>query len=575
MPYNRDNKNDKPFKKNYSKPDTDRKKRYDSNSETPSERYNPNDKDELAPPRFLAPPPSKSYNRDGAGSGPKRPYERKDTGGFGDKPKRPYEKRDNADFGDRPKKTYERKDAGSFGDKPKRPYEKRDGAGYNDRPKNPYERKTSSNFGDKPKRPYEKRDNASFGDASKRPYEKRDNAGFNDRAKRPYEKRDGAGFGDGSKKPYEKRDNAGFNDRAKRPYEKRDGAGFGDGGKRPYEKRDSAGFNDRPKKPYEKRDGAGFDRPVRSYEKRDSNDFNDRPARPYEKRETGSPFDKKDGTKKPFRPSYDPEIKVKKSYADAPKKTFSERKKELTGDTHAKEDIRLNKYVANSGVCSRREADELISKGTVTVNGKVITEMGYRVKLTDTVCYEGKKILPEPFVYILMNKPKDFLTTTEDDKGRKTVMDLVADKIEQRIFPVGRLDRNTTGVLLLTNDGEVTQALTHPSFEIKKIYQVELDKKATSADLDKLVSGIELEDGEAHADGVAFVESEDKRHIGIEIHSGRNRIVRRMFEHLGFEVEKLDRVSFGIFTKKDLPRGKWRHLTQGEVGFLMKLKSKM
>lgn len=543
MPYNRDNKNDKPFKKNYSKPDTDRKKRYDSDTDKPSEKYNPNDKDELAPPRFLAPPPSKSYNRDGAGAGPKRPYERKDTGSFGDKPKRPYEKRDTKDFGDRPKKTYERKETGGFGDKPKRPYEKREGTGYNDRPKNPYERKTSSNFGDKPKRPYEKRDSA--------------------------------GFGDGTKRPYEKRDNAGFNDRAKRPYEKRDGAGFGDDGKRPYEKRDSSGFNDRPKKPYEKRDGAGFDRPVRSYEKRDNNDFNDRPKRPYEKRETGSPFDKKDGTKKPFRPSYDPEIKVKKSYVDAPKKTFSERKKELTGDTSAKEDIRLNKYVANSGICSRREADELIAKGSVTVNGKVVTEMGYRVKLSDTVCYLGKKILPEPFVYILMNKPKDFLTTTEDDKGRKTVMDLVADKIEQRIFPVGRLDRNTTGVLLLTNDGEVTQALTHPSFEIKKVYQVELDKKATSADLDKLVSGIELEDGEAHADGVAFVESEDKRHIGIEIHSGRNRIVRRMFEHLGFEVEKLDRVSFGIFTKKDLPRGKWRHLTQSEVGFLMKLKSKM
>lgn len=542
MPYNRDNKNDKPFKKNYSKPDTDRKKRYDSDTDKPSERYNPNDKDELAPPRFLAPPPNKSYNRDSNSTGPKRPYERKDTG-FGDKPKRPYEKRENKDFGDRPKKTYERKETGGFGDKPKRPYEKREGSGYSDRPKNPYERKSSSSFGDKPKRPYEKRDSA--------------------------------GFGDGTKRPYEKRDNAGFNDRAKRPYEKRDGAGYGDTNKRTYEKRDSSGFNDRPKKPYEKRDGAGFDRPVRSYEKRDNNDFNDRPKRPYEKRETGSPFDKKDGTKKPFRPSYDPEIKVKKSYADAPKKTFSERKKELTGDTTSKEDIRLNKYVANSGVCSRREADELISKGTVTVNGKVVTEMGYRVKLTDTVCYQGKKILPEPFVYILMNKPKDFLTTTEDDKGRKTVMDLVADKIEQRIFPVGRLDRNTTGVLLLTNDGEVTQALTHPSFEIKKVYQVELDKKATSADLDKLVSGIELEDGEAHADGVAFVESEDKRHIGIEIHSGRNRIVRRMFEHLGYEVEKLDRVSFGIFTKKDLPRGKWRHLTQSEVGFLMKLKSKM
>ncbi len=201
--------------------------------------------------------------------------------------------------------------------------------------------------------------------------------------------------------------------------------------------------------------------------------------------------------------------------------------------------------------------------------------MGFKVSKTDTVTFDGKKILPEPYVYVLMNKPKDFLTTTEDDRGRKTVMDLVADKIPQRIFPVGRLDRNTTGVLLLTNDGEVTQALTHPSFEIKKVYQAELDKRATPADLDKLVGGIQLEDGEAHADSVAFVDADDKRQIGIEIHSGRNRIVRRMFEHLGYEVEKLDRVSFGIFTKKDLPRGKWRFLTQSEVSFLMKLKKDM
>ncbi len=479
MPYNRNNKNDKPFKKDYSEPGTGRKKRSDSEDDRPNTRYNPDDKDELAPPRFLAPPPN-SFIRKSSSDAPKRPYEKRDSGSFGDRPKRPYEKRDTSSFGDKPKRPYEKRDSDSFGDKPKRPYEKRD----------------SSSFGDKPKRPYEKRESSSFGD------------------------------------------------NAKRPYEKRKSDSFGDNAKKPYEKRDNNGFNDRPKRPYEKRDSNGFD-------------------------------SKKDGdSKKPFRPNYDPEIKNKKQF-DQPKKTFGERKKELTGDTGGKDDIRLNKYVANSGICSRREADELIAKGMVTVNGKVVKEMGHRVKLTDTVTFDGKKILPEPYVYIIMNKPKDFLTTTEDDRGRKTVMDLVADKIEQRIFPVGRLDRNTTGVLLLTNDGEVTQALTHPSFEIKKIYQVELDKKATSADLDKLVSGIELEDGEIHADGIAFVESEDKRHVGIEIHSGRTRIVRRMFEHLGYEVEKLDRVSFGIFTKKDLPRGKWRHLTQSEVGFLMKLKSKM
>lgn len=332
----------------------------------------------------------------------------------------------------------------------------------------------------------------------------------------------------------------------------------------------ASGFNDKP----------GFkDKP----EFRDKPAFRDKPGfkgKPGFKSRENGPNEEDGKVRKPFRPKYDPEVKIKKSYRDAPppkpaKLTFSERKKALTGETDDKDVIRLNKYVANSGICSRREADELIAKGHVAVNGKVIKEMGHKVQKTDTVTFDGKKIIPEPYVYILMNKPKDFLTTTEDDKGRKTVMDLVADKIPQRIFPVGRLDRNTTGVLLLTNDGDVTQALTHPSFEIKKVYQAELDKKATHADLDKLVNGIELEDGPIHADGVAFVDSDDKRQIGIEIHSGRNRIVRRMFEHLGYEVEKLDRVSFGIFTKKDLPRGKWRFLTQSEVSFLMKLKNDM
>lgn len=277
--------------------------------------------------------------------------------------------------------------------------------------------------------------------------------------------------------------------------------------------------------------------------------------------------------KKPFRPKYEPEIKLPK-HSREKTKTPRERKKEL-GVVDDPTDIRLNKYIANSGICSRREADELIRKGLVTVNGQVVTEMGHKVKREDEVRYEGRKILPEPFVYILMNKPKDFITTTDDEKGRKTVMDLLADKIPQRVYPVGRLDRNTTGVLLLTNDGEVAQALTHPAFEIKKVYHVVLDKKMSSADLDKLVTGITLEDGDVFADAVTFVDNEDKRHVGVEIHSGKNRVVRRMFEHLGYEVEKLDRVSMGVFTKKDLPRGKWRHLSQAEVGFLMKLKHRL
>lgn len=272
-----------------------------------------------------------------------------------------------------------------------------------------------------------------------------------------------------------------------------------------------------------------------------------------------------DNEKKPFRPKYDPQVPTKKSY--------STRKKELLDIKEDADDIRLNKFIANAGICSRREADDIISQGLVTVNGEVIAEMGYRVKKGDTVRYDGRKILPEPFVYILMNKPKDFITTTDDEKGRKTVMDLLAGKVSQRVYPIGRLDRNTTGVLLLTNDGDVAQAMTHPSFNIKKVYHVVLDKKVSGSDLDKLVEGVELEDGVVHADAAAFVDNEDRRHVGVEIHSGKNRVVRRMFEALDYEVEKLDRVSMGIFTKKDLPRGKWRFLSDSEIAHLQKLKS--
>jgi 23S rRNA pseudouridine2605 synthase len=275
--------------------------------------------------------------------------------------------------------------------------------------------------------------------------------------------------------------------------------------------------------------------------------------------------------KKKFKPTYDPEVKNNnkpfKDFKPARKRVSEKIKTPLEPG-----EIRLNRYVAQSGICSRREADELIKKGLVSVNDNLVTEMGYKVKPNDTVKYQGKIILSEPFVYIVMNKPKDFITTTEDDKGRKTVMDLLVDKVQERVFPIGRLDRNTTGVLLITNDGELAQMLTHPSFEIKKVYHVVLDKKVSQKDLDSLVEGIELEDGVVHADAVAYVESDDKRHVGIELHSGKNRIVRRMFEHLGYDVEKLDRVSFGSFTKKDLPRGKWRHLNNYEIASILKMK---
>jgi 23S rRNA pseudouridine2605 synthase len=229
--------------------------------------------------------------------------------------------------------------------------------------------------------------------------------------------------------------------------------------------------------------------------------------------------------------------------------------------------LRLNKFIANAGVCSRREADELIADGKITVNGKVVVEMGYKVKPTDLVKYRGKVLKTEKLQYVLLNKPKGFITTMSDEKGRRTVMSLVSKACEERIYPVGRLDRNTTGLLLFTNDGALAKKLTHPSFNVKKIYQVELDRPITAADFEAIRKGIMLEDGLATVDDMAIV-SEDGRTLGIEIHIGRNRIVRRIFEQFGYVVQKLDRSMFGALTKKNLPRGKWRHLTEAEVGRL-------
>ncbi|MDB5262320.1 MAG: hypothetical protein JWQ14_1601 [Adhaeribacter sp.] len=226
--------------------------------------------------------------------------------------------------------------------------------------------------------------------------------------------------------------------------------------------------------------------------------------------------------------------------------------------------IRLNRYIANAGVCSRREADSLIAAGEIKVNGEPITEMGYLVKPEDTVTYGKKRLNREKMVYVLLNKPKDFITTTEDPEGRKTVMDLVNTASKERIFPVGRLDRNTTGLLLFTNDGELAQKLTHPSNTISKIYQVELDKPITRAHFEMITNGIELEDGKAEVDDLAII-GDTNTFLGIQIHIGKNRIVRRIFEHLGYEVVSLDRVQYAGLTKKDVTRGKWRFLTEKEV----------
>lgn len=231
--------------------------------------------------------------------------------------------------------------------------------------------------------------------------------------------------------------------------------------------------------------------------------------------------------------------------------------------------IRLNKFISNAGICSRREADELIKAGAVTVNGKIITEMGYKIKRTDLVNYGGQGLKPEKQVYILLNKPKDYITTAEDPQERRTVLELIKGACKERVYPVGRLDRNTTGLLLLTNDGELTDKITHPSFKQKKIYHVELDKPVKKEHLKAIEEGIELEDGPIKVDEIKYVDDSDsKKEVGITLHSGRNRIVRRIFEHFEYKVKKLDRVYFAGLTKKDLGRGRWRFLTPMEINML-------
>ena len=231
--------------------------------------------------------------------------------------------------------------------------------------------------------------------------------------------------------------------------------------------------------------------------------------------------------------------------------------------------IRLNKFLANAGICSRREADEFIQAGEVQVNGTVVTELGSKITPADIVTFRGQEVGLENKVYVLLNKPKDCVTTADDPQGRLTVMDIVRNACSERIYPVGRLDRNTTGVLLLTNDGDLASKLTHPKFVKKKIYHVWTDKDVTEEDMQRIADGIELDDGSIHADAVSYATETDRNQIGIEIHSGRNRIVRRIFEALGYHVVKLDRVYFAGLTKKNLPRGRWRHLTQAEVNMLM------
>lgn len=329
------------------------------------------------------------------------------------------------------------------------------------------------------------------------------------------------------------------------------------------EKRESKDFSDRKgdgdRKSFGKKREYNDDFSSGKFERKDkrsSKDFSD-------KKYSGEK--KSFGKKREFKEEYTDGAKEKRPRIV--KNSFQKRNPENDGL------IRLNKYISNSGVCSRREADKLIESGAVTVNGKIVAELGFKVSPDDVITYGGQAIKRERKVYVLLNKPKDYITTLDDPEGRKTVMELVKNAGKERIYPVGRLDRNTTGLLMLTNDGEMAMKLTHPKHNIQKMYAVEIDRGLKPEHLKALHEGIELEDGFIKADKIEFVgEGSNRKEIGIEIHSGRNRIVRRMFEHFDYNVVKLDRVMFAGLTKKDLPRGKWRFLSEKEISFLKMLK---
>ena len=403
------------------------------------------------------------------------------------------------------------------GDRPYRPRFNNNNEG-GERPQRPYNREGGSY--DRPQRPSYNREGGSYD----RPQRPRFNSGEGgDRPQRPSYNREG---GD---RPYRPRFNNGEGgDRPQRPSYNREG------GDRPYRPRFNNGEGGGG---YRSNNGGGGG----GYRPRYNNDRSQGGYRP-----------------RPRTGDYDPNAKYSVKKQIEYKEQFID----------PNEPIRLNKFLANAGVCSRREADEFITAGVVSVNGEVVTELGTKIKRSDVVKFHDEPVSIERKVYVLLNKPKDTVTTSDDPQERRTVMDLVKGACNERIYPVGRLDRNTTGVLLLTNDGDLASKLTHPKFLKKKIYHVHLDKNLTKADMDQIAAGIQLEDGEIHADAISYTDDFKKDQVGIEIHSGKNRIVRRIFESLGYKVVKLDRVFFAGLTKKGLRRGDWRYLSEAEVNYL-------
>ena len=484
-----------------------------------------------------------------------------------------------------------------------RPHERKDSIGSPDRGPSKYVRRDKPFSSDRDSsvqrgrddRPYERRDSTRSGDTGPKKYVRRDKPFSSDR--------DSSVPRDRSDRPYERKGSTVSEDKGPSKYVYRDKPfavdrdsavprGRGD---RPYERKDSAGSEDKGPSKYIHRD-----KPFTA--DRDSAPQRDRSDRPYKRHDSGGTEERSPSNYPPRRERPAPEprqpvldLREEKLKASGEwKEEISPRSRSYhpkqSGDgTHPEgsaydnplsarpgkraeaESIRLNKFIANAGVCSRREADVLIQAGAIKVNGIVVTELGVRVGPRDKVQYGDQTLAGEKMMYVLLNKPKGYITTSEDPYDRKTVMELVRDACRERIYPVGRLDRNTTGLLLLTNDGDLAKKLTHPRHKVKKIYHVELDKALTKSDMIRITDGIELEDGVVKADEIAYT-GESKREIGIELHSGKNRVVRRIFEVLEYDVVKLDRVSFAGLTKKDLPRSRWRFLTDREVNYLKMLR---
>ena len=421
-------------------------------------------------------------------------------------------------------------------------------------------------------RPYRPSYNREGGDRPYRPRFNANNEGgdrpqrsYGDRPQRPRFNSEGGSYGDRSQRPRFNSEGGSYGDRPQRPRFNSEGGSYGD---RPQRPRFNSEGGDRPYRP-RFNNGEGGDRPQRPYNR----EGGDRPYRPRFNNGEGGGYRSNNGGG--YRPRFNNDrqggYRPRPRTADYdPNAKYSVKKqieyKEQFVDPN--EPIRLNKFLANAGVCSRREADEFITAGVVSVNGEVVTELGTKIKRSDVVKFHEEPVSIERKVYVLLNKPKDTVTTSDDPQERRTVMDLVKGACNERIYPVGRLDRNTTGVLLLTNDGDLASKLTHPKFLKKKIYHVHLDKNLTKADMDQIAAGIQLEDGEIHADAISYTDDFKKDQVGIEIHSGKNRIVRRIFESLGYKVVKLDRVFFAGLTKKGLRRGDWRYLSEAEVNYL-------